>query len=52
MITLLTLVLKHDVALRLLDLETNVCLMFLDFDIICQCLKLAKEEWDSNRTIG
>jgi len=48
----MTLILKHDFALRQIEREVNRVLVFKDDNIICQCLRASKAEWDSQREVG
>jgi len=51
-VTLLSLVMKHDSAIRLFDREHNRVLEFSEENLITQCLRAAKLEWDAERVPG
>ena len=49
---LAALVLRHDVSLRMMDKEQNKVLRFTEFNIICQCLAAAFEDYQEKRVLG
>ena len=51
-LTLVSLILHHDTALRLINKENNMCLKFMEANVITQCAIAAKDEYDEHRIPG